>query len=62
MLRLLLRGSPSGLILGTIVVGLHLISQFAWIAAYPWWSAIIITLDILILWAIIVHGGEILQD
>jgi hypothetical protein len=59
---LLLKGSATGLILGTIVVGLHLIAQFAWIAAYPWWSAIVIALDILILWAIIVHGGELLQD
>ena len=59
---LLLKGTASGLILGTIVVGLHLIAQFAWIAAYPWWSAIVITLDILILWAIIVHGGELLGD
>ena len=32
--------------------------NMAFFAAYPWWSAIMITLDVLVVWAVTVHGSE----
>jgi hypothetical protein len=42
-------------------VGLAVISAAAnmvFVAAYPWWSITVITLDVLIIYALIVHGRE----
>ena len=49
-------------VVAIIVVMVHLLGQFAWIGAYPWWSLIAITLDLLILYALIVHGDELRTD
>ena len=35
-----------------IVVGLHAIAQIAWLAAYPLWSILMITLDVVIIYAL----------
>jgi len=59
---LLIQGSTVGAVVSIIVVTLHLVAQFVWIAAYPWWSLAIIAIDVLILYAIIVHGGELQGD
>jgi hypothetical protein len=39
-------------IVGIIVVGLHLITQVAWLGAYPVWSLLMIALDVLVLFAL----------
>ena len=54
----LLKGATWARVVGTILVGLNLIAQFAWLPAYPVWAVVLIAMDILILWAILVHGGE----
>ncbi len=59
---LLIQGSTVGAVVAIILVTLHLVAQFVWIAAYPWWSLAIIAIDVLILYAIIVHGGELKGD
>ena len=33
--------------------------NMAFLAAYPVWSAIMIAVDVLVIYAIIVHGGEL---
>jgi hypothetical protein len=45
-------------VVGVILAMLSAIVNIAFLAAYPVWAAIIITVDVLILWALIVHGGE----
>jgi hypothetical protein len=55
---LLFKGSLVATALAIVLVALNLVSQFAWIGVYPWWSLIVILLDIFILYALIVHGGE----
>jgi len=55
---LLFRGSLVATALAIVLVAVNLVSQFAWIGVYPWWSLIVILLDIFILYALIVHGGE----
>ena len=45
-------------IVGVIVVAASAIVNSAFLAAYPIWSAIMIAVDILIIWALTVHGAE----
>ena len=59
---LLLRGSTFGRLVAVILVGLNMIAQFAWIAAYPVWAIIAIAIDVLILYALLVHGSELAAD
>jgi len=42
-----------------VLVALNMITQLMEMPAYPLWSLVILALDILILWAIIVHGEEL---
>jgi hypothetical protein len=44
--------------LGVIMASVSAIINFAFLAAYPVWSAIVITLDVFVIYALIVHGGE----
>jgi len=59
---LLLRGSTFARILAIIIVGLNMVSQFAWLAAYPVWGIIALVIDALILYALLVHGSEMALD
>jgi hypothetical protein len=38
---------------------LSAIANFAFIPYYPFWSLLIITLDIFVIWAVAVHGGDL---
>jgi hypothetical protein len=38
---------------------LSAIANFAFIPYYPFWSLLIITVDILVIWAIAAHGGSL---
>lgn len=44
--------------IAVIVASASLIANFLWLPAYPIWSLIVITIDVLVLWAVIAHGGE----
>ncbi|ACQ79014.1 conserved hypothetical protein [Beutenbergia cavernae DSM 12333] len=41
-----------------VLVTLNLIAQFVWLPVQPWWSIIVIAIDLLVLWALVVHGHE----
>jgi hypothetical protein len=43
---------------GMLAAGLNLIVQFGSIQGYPFWSLIVITLDILVIYALAVYGGK----
>ncbi|MBH1980807.1 tryptophan-rich sensory protein, partial [Candidatus Saccharibacteria bacterium] len=40
------------------LVSLNFIVQFAFIGAYPIWSVIIMMLDLIVIYALTVHGDE----
>jgi hypothetical protein len=42
-----------------ILAVLSAIANFAFIPYYPFWSLLIITLDIFVIWAVTAHGGEL---
>lgn len=44
------------------LAGLSAIVNLAYIAAYPLWSITIIALDVLVIYALAVHGGELKES
>lgn len=54
----LFSGSMIARIVGVIAVSLSLIGNFSFIPAYPIWAIVIITIDVLVIWALTVHGSE----
>jgi hypothetical protein len=55
-------GRVWGRTLGVIAALLSAIVNFAFIPAYPVWSLLIITVDVLVIYALIAHGGELRED
>lgn len=54
----LFSGATWARIFAVIVVMINAIAQLASLNFHPVWSIIVITLDVLVIWALIVHGGE----
>lgn len=52
-------GGAFGRALGSMLAGLSAIANFAFFTAYPLWTIIVITIDILIIYALLVHGNEL---
>jgi len=48
-----------GRIVAITLASLSAIANFAFLDAYPWWSLAVIALDVLIIYAIAVHGREL---
>lgn len=55
---LVLRGNLFGRVIAVILAVLSIIVNFIWLPVYPVWAIVIITLDVFILYAVIVHGRE----
>jgi hypothetical protein len=55
----LFAGKMWGRVVGVALAALSAIANFAFIDAYPWWSLAVITVDILIIYSIMVHGREL---
>jgi hypothetical protein len=54
----LLAGNIVARVVGVCVAVLSAVVNLAFVPAYPVWSIIIVTFDVLVIWAIIVHGSE----
>ncbi len=55
----LMAGNMAARIAGVVVAILSATLNVLFIAAYPVWSMIVITVDIIVIYAIIVHGREL---
>lgn len=55
----LFNGNWWGRFIGVVLASLSAIANFAFISAYPFWSITIITLDVFIIYALLVHGDEV---
>jgi len=55
----LLTGRAWARILVTIVVAINAVSHVLSLPAQPWWAIIMIGLDILVIYAVTVHGKEL---
>ena len=40
------------------LAGFNALAQLAFLSAYPFWGVIVIALDVLVIWAVIVHGDQ----
>ena len=47
---------------GVLMAVISAVINIAFLSAYPIWSTIMITLDILVIWALTVHGEELRDD
>jgi hypothetical protein len=54
-----LTGNLAARIVGVILAGLSALANMAFIGAYPFWSLLIITVDVLVIYALTVHGREL---
>jgi hypothetical protein len=45
-------------VVGVLLASTNLVTQFAFVNAYPVWSIIMMTVDVMIIYALTVHGGE----
>jgi hypothetical protein len=45
-------------IVGVIVASISLLGNFFFIPVYPLWALIVITIDVLVIWALTAHGRE----
>ena len=43
---------------GVIVAAISLIANFFFIPVYPLWALTVIVIDVLVIWALTAHGGE----
>ena len=67
ILGLIIAGAGAGLfagqmwarVVGVLVAMVSAVVNLGFLAAYPIWSALMILLDMLVIWAITVHGSEI---
>lgn len=55
----LLNGATWARMLGIFLAFLSLFANMAFLNAYPWWSILIITIDVLVIYSLAVHGGEL---
>lgn len=54
----IMSGKMWGRVVGVILSGLSLIANFAFIPVYPVWSILMVVINILVLYALVVHGAE----
>jgi hypothetical protein len=55
----LLKGNSAARVIGVVLAVVSAVLNLGFLAAYPIWSTIIIALDIIVIYAIIVHGREL---
>jgi hypothetical protein len=55
----LLAGQMWARILAVVVAFASAVINMAFLPAYPVWSAIVIAIDVLVIWAVTVHGSEL---
>lgn len=53
-----LHGSDVGRVLGVLIVSLSALVNFAWANLFPFWSLTLLTIDFLVIYALIAHGSE----
>ena len=52
-------GNLAARIVAVVLAGVSALANLAFLPAYPIWSTIVIAVDVLIIYAIVVHGDEL---
>ena len=58
----LLSGQVWARTFGVIIAVLSILANFAWLPWYPFWSIMMITAGVFVIWALTVHGRDIEAD
>jgi hypothetical protein len=58
----LFAGKTWARVVAIIVALVSAVLNIGFLSAYPIWSTIMIAVDVLIIWALTVHGGELRED
>jgi hypothetical protein len=51
-------GATWARIIAVLLAGFNALAQLAFLSAYPLWGTLVIALDVLVIWAVIVHSEE----
>lgn len=55
----LLQGNMYGRVIAVLVAMASVVANMAFVPIYPIWSLLMVTVGILVIWAVMVHGGEL---
>jgi hypothetical protein len=55
----LFSGNTVARIAAIVLTGFNAIAQLAFVGAYPVWSIIVIAIDVIVLWALVMHGRDL---
>ena len=58
----LAQGHMYGRVVAVLVATASVIANIAFVPVYPIWSIVMITVGVLVIWAVMVHGKELRQD
>lgn len=54
-----LKGNAYGRVVGVVLASLSAVANMAFVPATPVWSILLIVVDVVIIYALVVHGGEL---
>ena len=54
----LLAGNTVARVVGVLIAMVSVAVNFVFLPAYPWWSVLVIVFDLLVIYALTAHGGE----
>jgi hypothetical protein len=55
----ILNGQTWARVMGVLLAGLSAVWNFAWLPVYPVWSIVVIVVDVIVIYALVVHGNEL---
>ena len=58
----LFSGSTWSRVVGVLLATANLLIQFTFLSVYPLWSIVVMVLDVFIIYALTVHGGEVRDE
>ena len=58
----LFRGALWARTVTVVVAAVSMVSSFAWLPHHPVWSVLIIALDVFVIWAVTLHGRDLVDE
>ncbi|HYO18267.1 MAG TPA: hypothetical protein VES02_06335 [Dermatophilaceae bacterium] len=58
----LLQGATWARVVAVIVASVSIIANFVWMPYYPLWSLTVIALNVAVIWAVTMHGRDVLGE
>lgn len=55
----LLRGAMWARVVAIVLAIMSFVANMSFFNAYPWWSLVVMTVDVLVIYALTVHGNEL---